>query len=394
MPKCSQLFCEMKNFEVRVYSPENITERWYVYIYDPTNRKIINKIYKGINNKVDLNERRLYCEAYKIDLERRLKSGWVPIKIKTHKTEKKLFCEALDFALDKKKSVLAPKSYHDYSCTINFFKSSILYLKFSNLTIFECQRVHIKSILDHLQLTRNWTAKNYNKHLGYIKSIFSELVEWELIEFNPVRDIRSQKEEKKESNITLTDQEHQKVFEFLKDKNYNFYVYCSFIYYCGIRPYELTQIRCKYIDLNRNLIFLPAEITKNENDSYVPILGNLKELIRDFNFSNPNFFLFGTYRKRGGKHKKEKWFSPNPYSIKRDTATKLWNTLIKKELGINKNLYSLKHKGADDKIKAGMDLKTVKEIFRHSDEKITEIYAKAIKIKRFEEASKISLPKF
>ncbi|MDV4026057.1 integrase, partial [Elizabethkingia anophelis] len=308
--------------------------------------------------------------------------------------ENKTFPDALDFAMEKKKAVLSPKSYLDYSCTVNFFKLAISHLKFNKLPISNCQRIHVKSVLDYLQEERSWTAKNYNKHLGYIKSVFSELVEWELISSNPVRDIRTQKEEKTESNIPLTDEEHKIVFDFLKKRNYNFYVYCSFIYHCGIRPYELTQIKCKYINLEENLIFLPAEITKNDNDSYVPILGNLKELIKNFDLSNPEHYMFGTWIPNGGRHSQRSWFCPNAYRVKRDTATKLWNTLVKKELGINKNLYSLKHKGANDKINAGMDLKTVKEIFRHSDEKITEIYAKAARMKRFKEASETRLPSY
>ena len=44
----------MKNFEVRIYSPENLNERWYVYIYNTINQKVIQKFYKGINSDLFL----------------------------------------------------------------------------------------------------------------------------------------------------------------------------------------------------------------------------------------------------------------------------------------------------------------------------------------------------
>jgi site-specific recombinase XerD len=55
---------------------------------------------------------------------------------------------------------------------------------------------------------------------------------------------------------------------------------------------------------------------------------------------------------------------------------------------------SFKHKGANDKLKAGMDLKTISEIFGHSKEKTTELYANHINSIRFEEASKIKLEEY
>lgn len=53
-------------------------------------------------------------------------------------------------------------------------------------------------------------------------------------------------------------------------------------------------------------------------------------------------------------------------------------------------MYWFKHKGANDKEENGMNLKTIKEVFGHSSEKITEIYATKHQEKEFEKARNFS----
>ena len=105
----------MKNFEVRIYSPDSTVERWYVYIYNTETRKIIKKLYKGINSKSDLKVRMMYCEMYKDTLEKELKAGWVPGKATvSQKTENLKINDAIDFALEKKKADLSKDSHGNF----------------------------------------------------------------------------------------------------------------------------------------------------------------------------------------------------------------------------------------------------------------------------------------
>ena len=79
MPKCSQIkICDMKNLEVKIFIPSNPKDRWYIYVYDNVQKKIIHKTYKGINTEPDLIRRQIICESFKKSLENELKSGWVP----------------------------------------------------------------------------------------------------------------------------------------------------------------------------------------------------------------------------------------------------------------------------------------------------------------------------
>ena len=384
----------MKNLEVRIYSPQNLSERWYVYIYDPAIQKTIKKIYKGINKEFDFESRMLRCEVLRDSLVSELKSGWNPIGIPTKVSEQYFYAEALEYGLEKKRPTLAKDSLKDYGCTVRFFQEAINDLNFNRLLISRCERYHIKAVMDHLQIKKKWTAKNFNKHLGYMSSIFSELVEWELIKTNPIRDIRAQKEIKTEGYIQPTLLERKKIFDYLKAVDYNYYIFASIEYYLGIRPKEILLIKCGDVDLENKTIKILPEDSKDNSYRYVPILNPMLELLNKLDLSNKDYYLIGRPKPYGCRFFKHEYFCPNPYPIKRDTATRKWKEYIIDGLGINVKCYSLKHSGANAKLVAGMDIKTISEIFGHSDEKITEIYANYINNIRFKEAQNIKLEEY
>lgn len=65
--------------------------------------------------------------------------------------------------------------------------------------------------------------------------------------------------------------------------------------------------------------------------------------------------------------------------LNRNGFTKVWEKLVKKGLGIDKNLYSLKHLGTDDKIRSGMSMAAIQYQYGHTNPRTTEIYGRAIR---------------
>jgi len=95
---------------------------------------------------------------------------------------------------------------------------------------------------------------------------------------------------------------------------------------------------------------------------------------------DPEFYLFGSFpynHKHRAKLKLD--FIPGPNKQIRDTATKRWKKIIKDGLGINVNLYSNKHAGADAKILAGIELDSLRELYGHESKLMTMTYAKKVK---------------
>jgi len=353
---------------------------WFIFFR--YNGKLIRKKY-GINYIENLKkkeaEANLICEA----LLQKLKNGWNPLLPDFVNSQSNLtLIEALDFALGKKKLTLAAKTKIDYSCTVKFTKQAIKDLLFENLMVIETKRIHIKLILEKIKNTRKWSNKSYNKNLGYLKAILSELMQWDIIETNPAHGIKSMKVGEIMANIPATDDEIVKIKEKILSDFPNFYVYLISIFHTGIRPEELLHIQLKMVNLEKNQIVLPPEITKTEIERIVPINPFLKAYYQEMNIQNedPEFFLFGSKREFSNRGlKKDLDFIPGPKRLNRDAASKLYRKLVKIDLGISANMYSLKHLGANKKILAGVELDALRELYGHTSKMMTLRYAKVVK---------------
>ena len=95
------------------------------------------------------------------------------------------------------------------------------------------------------------------------------------------------------------------------------------------------------VNLKKSEIILSAEITKTKRKRIVPINKFLMVYYKkmDFELLPKDYYLFGSFREPGrgniGKHKD---FIPRPTHINRDTATKRWEKIVKKGLGIQMNI--------------------------------------------------------
>lgn len=364
----------------KIVKYEDLSKPWYVHFRFNGKQK---RIKAGINRFNTYQERLVEAKALCKVVHDELKRGWDPFINKdiSQKDEYPII-EALDFALDKKKSVLAKKSYLDYRNCLKYIKNSIILLNIDHLYISEINRYHVKQILEAAQEHYKWSNKSYNKYLGYFKSIVSELVEWEILSLNPAHGIKTRKVEETQGHIPPTDIEQKRIKEKLIASDLNFYRYIQLLYHTGIRPEEALQIKIEDVFLERNIISIPPRITKTLKYRIVPINPHLNKVFSELELDDhpSDFYLFGSFREKGkGNVGKFPDFIPGPTKIRRDTATARWKKLIKDELGIQKNMYSEKHKGADDKILAGIDIDALKELYGHRSKLMTEKYAKIVK---------------
>lgn len=151
---------------------------------------------------------------------------------------------------------------------MKFIKESIPKTKTSNILITEIKRVHIKLILEKTQQLRNWSNKSYNKNLGYLKAILSELIQWDIIEHNPSHGIKSLKVGEVTKFTPASDDEVTKIKEKILSDFLSFYAYIITIFNRGIRPEELLHIQIRMINLEKSQIVLPSNITKTDREPF------------------------------------------------------------------------------------------------------------------------------
>lgn len=353
---------------------------WYVYFY------YLGKQYrykKGINYIKNIYNREIEANALAEALYSKLMNQWNPGVPEIVESPNSLtFINALDFSLEKKKEHIAQKTYSGYSGTVKFLKTSVLALGLERLNISDLKRVHIRTILEKAKSQRKWTNKGYNKHLNHLKALLTELVQWDILEYNPAHNIQNLKVSETMANVPANDEQHKIIKECLENEHPYFYSFIQMLFHSGIRPKEILSIQIYMIDLKKQIITLPAINTKTNALRVVPINNHLLQIMYAMELHTyPNdFYLFGSYRESGrGNVGKFIDFIPGPTRLKRDTATKRWQRIVKKGLEIDVNMYSYKHKGGDEKIKAGISLDALRNLYGHKNARMTEHYAKEIK---------------
>lgn len=378
------------SYEVKIHAPADLSEKWYVYIY--SGGKIIKKFYKGLAKEDNYADRMLKAEVLQSFIERDLKKGWNPSKKGLPQPEDLGYniIQAFDFAFEIFKGKLAKKTFQDYSSIYRAIKPTILSLGWQNHDIKEFDSYHIKILLDKVKKSKKWSNKRYNKAANVLRSIFTALKKEFIIKNNPVQGLDYLPEETPIEMELITPEEQTLIIQHFNNVCPNFNIFLKILYQCGIRPNEIRQIKCSMIDFNKNIFLLPSEITKTKARK-VPFSEDLKNDLLGLDLSNPNYYLFGIeshYCRR-----KNKLFKPSPYQMSINVAGNLWRENVKGILRIDKKMYGLKHKGANDKEDNGMNIETVKQIFGHSSEKITQIYATKHQEREFEKA-RAMMPKF
>ncbi len=353
---------------------------WYVYFRYNGHLKR----YKfGLNYLKNLSEREAEANALVKTLCKKLKNGWNPLIPDAHQYGSDLrIVDALNFALEKKKDNLASKSYSGYKGTVAFAAKAIDCLGLSYLEISETKRIHIRSIMDRMKKDRKWSNKAYNKHLNHLKAVLTELIHWDIIEVNPAHKIKNLPVEESTFNTPATPEQHKIIKDHLENNHYNFFVFVITIFHTGIRPWEILQIKIADIDFKRSEIVLPSYITKTNKERIVPINNHLMHHLINIGAHDvpEDYQLFGSFRVSGkGNVGPKQDFIPGPTRLSRDCATKRWKKLVKDGLGIDVNLYSNKHAGANAKIRAGIDLDSLRELYGHTSKMMTARYATAIK---------------
>jgi len=378
----------------------DLSKSWFVYFdyTDELSKKTVRRQFRGtLNRYTKLKDRLAAGNELKKFWAEELKAGWSPfLNPAINDLSKLRFNESLDWAL--KKCNVAGKTKQGYTGTVEFFKKAAIALHLDKALITGIKKQHIMLLLDHIREERAWSNHAYNKNANYISGVFSRLEKYEIIEHNPAHKIPLLPVTETNMYETMSDPEKIKIRDYLSKNHPSFFTYVMLIYHTGIRPVECLALKISdvYLDKKKDegLItikpIIEDENSKTKSIRMVPLNEHITKLLR-YHIANheTHLYIFGSPNGPGGNRGSQKggisgamrsdYFYPSEYQVKRDTATKLWNTLIIKKLEIKKYMYALKHTGGDDKILAGISIDALKEMYGHHSKFMTEKYAKKIK---------------
>lgn len=127
---------------------------------------------------INYNKRLIEANALKNTFHVRLKTGWDPLIPDDFETGSEMtLLQALDFAFEKKKDNLVPKTYLGYRGSIKFVKTAIIALNLNYIPVVDTKRVHVKTILEKIKLQRKASNNSYNKYLNHLRTVLSELIQ-------------------------------------------------------------------------------------------------------------------------------------------------------------------------------------------------------------------------
>lgn len=156
------------------------------------------------------------------------------------------------------------------------------------------------------------------------------------------------------------------------------YLAILLISHCGLRISELRRMRARDIDLERGLIVLGGDQTKNRERAFITIPGVAMETLRSFGLERipASYLIFGTDMK---PHPKE--------ATGRNTITRKFRDMLLamvKEGRIASaqgyTAYSWKDTGAIAMVKSGMDIVTIQKHLRHKSLDTTQRYLQSLGI--------------
>ena len=393
--ECSEVWASPKNWKT-ITGKKALTENWYVQcvFFDPVFKEKYPKGFpyrKKLNKLKTLEERKAAVQLYLEEIPKLfLDKGYNPITktymIEPVQEEKNFLKElseetpfniALDLAISSLKK--AESTMNDLNAVVKNVKKSATQLRYNDISVSEITRKHIKLIIDNLEkVDGEFSAHKFNKYRSYLSIIFSELLEWEAIKSNIVRDISKRKQEKNIREVLTKDQRTQ-VVNHLKRFHTEFYTFTQIFFHSGIRITELLSVKVDDVNLKEQ----KYKVLVKKGAHY-----QWKEcVIKDVALPFWNKAVFGA-------RKDDYIFStglvPGSKKLTYNAIRLRWKRNVKTMLNITADFYSLKHLNLDETTEL-LSLEDAARMANHKGTKmVSSVYAVGEKQRQFEKLKKVS----
>ena len=333
------------------YKPAKLYDKgvkWFVYysyLNPETGRMQRFKVYENLNYIEDLTEKRQQGELMVKAVNYGLSTGWNPFRRKELVSYVKNWTLNQGLNYFKQKLItrgLRKRSIQTYESVLRMLQEGMRPMLNEDINTLTKQKIlfALSTVADK----KSWSNSTFNNNLTFVRSIFNFLIEADILKDNPAAKIKPMPE-----SISRNKYFGDATFDKIK-KNADpaLLDFILFLYHTGTRPNEARQLRYENINYESKLLLVPAGISKNKKDDYVP----LSEYI--LNKYKGEGLIFGT--------------SVNYYSQK-------FNELKKKlKLPADVNLYSVKHTRAIHLAQDGASPYAIMQLFRHSSLEITMKY--------------------
>jgi len=280
--------------------------------------------------------------------------------------------EAIEYKIQKTDR---PKSISTYRSLGNIMIQWLRDAGLSNINIKMIDRSLVMGFLDNMMRIRKLSNCTYNNYIAVLRSIFFELADRNIIDQNPFSNIKELKVSEP-ARRAMSNHEKITLIEAIRaSDDWSLTVAVMLLYYTFIRPSELRRLKFRNIDLDKGVIYMSGQQTKNKENAQITMPVSLVDRLRDIGIDryDPDWYVFG---KDGSPH------ADTP--IGEHTLNRRHSEIIKKlkkKKGIDLHgisLYSWKDTGAMDMLEAGVSINRLKGHIRHKNLSDTQRYLKPL----------------
>ena len=373
--------------KLRAYTPAKLTQGkvdWYISFnaFDPSSGKMKRKRIK-INYIDTKRKRKEYANDLIARINAELVNGWNPWVNNTSENTYATIEIAADAYRKKLERLLADDFIREKTLKGNLSMLNVL-MEYNKSTkvpkkyIYQFNGEFLSEFLDYIWLDKGNSGTTRDNYIIWLKSFAKFLLSKQYIEVDPTSTLMSLgKKKSKKERLVIKPEHMTKLKDYCEENNKHYLLACYILYYCFIRPKEMSHIKLEHISINNGTIFIPDKNSKNRKDGTVTLPDKVIKLMIELDiFKHPSsYYLFGKYFKPN-----EEWHSDKQI---RD----YWSQKIRPKFNFPKEykFYSLKDTGITDLIKTGKDLLSVRDQARHHSLLMTDLYTP----KDIEEANEI-----
>ncbi len=360
--------------QVKLYRPAQLYtgKCWYIdyYVYHPIEQRMICRRIK-LNHIKSKRDRRQYAYGLIRRLNTKLEQGWNPF-IESEKSKSfQLFTEAMGhfiklYTRKYEQEEIREETYYGYVSYAKIVGEYIEEKKLSGMFIYQFDRAFITDFLDYVYLQRNNSATTRDNYLTFLRVFSGFLVQYGYHRERPTDGIFTiAKSKHKKSRIIITPEDRKRLSGYLADNDKWFLLACHILYFCFVRPKEMSYIKIGHINIEKQTLYIPGKTAKNYKDGVITIPQEPAKLMIELGVFNypKDYYLFSDHCMPGINRHDEKQFRDRWKKVKQ--ALSFPNTY---------QFYSLKDTGITNMLSKGMNTITVRDQARHHSLSMTDIY--------------------
>jgi integrase len=352
------------------YSPAELKtpkSGWYIdyYVLDPVSqlprrvRMKLNRIKEKANGK-------FLARQVLAEINRKLAAGWSPFVDEAIHQGNITLVQAIDRYEAAKTPQLRHSSPVTYTSMLGILSAWAQERGVLDKHAYTFNRAHAVELMNHVSEVRMVGNRTYNNYLQFYRMFFAWMKEQGMRSDEPFKDFAKRREGQK-TRTYITTPEREVMAEWIEANNPRFWLPCMFIYGTLIRPGELRRLRVCDVDMENQVVMVPAEQAKNGYERMPAIPDWMVEELK----------RMGLHKQPGKAFLVGKGMVPGEQRIGRNTLNCNW-VRMRKALGWpeTKQLYSLRDTGIIQLLRDGVNILDVKQQAGHQDISTTNEYLK------------------